>query len=549
MNIAVLLRSSRFEYIKSSNLKKSCFLFLTFQIRLYLCSELLFPENETDMFYLMACRTERGLYLNLEDYRRDTCARCYFYLPPFAFRDDNSRLVYDASTGYLIDPWANKTYDADPENISHPAYATFQSDLFARKWIACCRAALDCCSQMISDPQPNDTEFLLCPRTWDGWQCWPDTPAGQVAEELCEEHIYFMSEPPPCPRFASKQCLSNGSWFINDWDSEWSNYSGCGRIQGIRRLQYFHIVTYAVSILFLLPALIIFIIYKQLQVYRITMHKNLFTALLFNDFMCIVFKCYVILDELEHAGDRRTILEDNGVVCKVLYIATKYTRMTTYMWMFCEGFYLHKLIAASFAEQKSIQMFYFIGWVFPVFPVGTFALLRWYFADEECWAVPVNPYEWVTNSPNLLSLVLNFAFLCNIIRVLVTKLRATHTNEPSQFRKAVRATLVLVPLFGLHFFLVIYRPQYGECTALEVYTFLSYSMDGLQGFLVSLIFCYLNGEIQGLVKRSIQRIRLQRSVTSSSDWRRSTRSEHLSKMRVNGSRKRGAVRPFLSMKL
>ncbi|GIX81312.1 hypothetical protein CEXT_291541 [Caerostris extrusa] len=83
-------------------------------------------------------------------------------------------------------------------------------------------------------------------------------------------------------------------------------------------------------------------------------------------------------------------------------------------------------------------MFYFIGWVFPVFPVTTFSILRWYFADEECWAIPVNPYEWVTNSPNLLSLILNFAFLCNIIRVLVTKLRATHTNEPSQFREDLR---------------------------------------------------------------------------------------------------------------
>ncbi|GIX96821.1 hypothetical protein CEXT_516611 [Caerostris extrusa] len=97
-----------------------------------------------------------------------------------------------------------------------------------------------------------------------------------------------------------------------------------------------------------------------------------------------------------------------------------------------------------------------------------------------CWAIPVNPYEWVTNSPNLLSLILNFAFLCNIIRVLVTKLRATHTNEPSQFRKAVRATLVLVPLYSLHFFLVIYQPQSGQCVTLESYTFLSYAMDGLQ---------------------------------------------------------------------
>ncbi|KAG8186926.1 hypothetical protein JTE90_000398 [Oedothorax gibbosus] len=206
--------------------------------------------------------------------------------------------------------------------------------------------------------------------------------------------------------------------------------------------------------------------------------------------------------------------------------------MCTYMWMFCEGFYLHKLIAAAFAEQKSLYMFYFIGWVFPIFPVGTVALLRWYFANEQCWAVPVKPYEWVANSLNLLSLFLNLMFLIDIIRVLWTKLKATHANEPSQFRKAVRATLVLVPLFGLHFFLVMYRPQSGDCLMLEGYSYFAYAMDGLQGLLVSLIFCYLNGEVQVLVMRSFQRIRLQRKLTASSDWRRSTRSEELSNRKI-----------------
>ncbi|GFY68322.1 calcitonin gene-related peptide type 1 receptor [Trichonephila inaurata madagascariensis] len=75
----------------------------------------------------------------------------------------------------------------------------------------------------------------------------------------------------------------------------------------------------------------------------------------------------------------------------------------------------------------------------------------------------------------------NLIFLCNIIRVLVTKLRATHSNEPSQYRKAVRATLVLVPLFGLHFFLIIYRPpQSSRCDFLQAYTYFSHAMDGLQ---------------------------------------------------------------------
>ncbi|XP_042902173.1 calcitonin receptor-like [Parasteatoda tepidariorum] len=410
----------------------SLVLFIIFQVNASEAIEMLIPDNETDL--LLSCRTERGFYLPLDVYRQDTCARCYFYLPPFAFHNEDARLRYDEYTGLLVDPLTNQSYTADPENLTHPVYESFQSDLFARKWIACCRAALHCCRKMLSEPWQFDNDTILCPRTWDGWQCWPDTPAGQVVQGLCQEHVYFRSEPPTCPKHAFKHCLDNGSWYVNDRNKEWTNYSSCGRIEGMRRLQYFHIITYAISILFLLPALLIFAFYKQLQVYRITMHKNLFMALVLNALMCITFKCFVILEEMDSPGNRITILEENGMGCKILYVITKYTRMTTYMWMFCEGFYLHKLIAASFAEQKSLKMFYFIGWVFPVFPVGTFSFLRWYFADEECWAIPVNPYEWVTNSPNLLSLVLNFAFLCNIIRVLVTKLRATHTNEPSQFR-------------------------------------------------------------------------------------------------------------------
>lgn len=48
--------------------------------------------------------------------------------------------------------------------------------------------------------------------------------------------------------------------------------------------------------------------------------------------------------------------------CKLALALTKYTRMTTYMWMFCEGFYLHKLIVTAFAEEKRLAVYYFIGW-------------------------------------------------------------------------------------------------------------------------------------------------------------------------------------------
>jgi len=74
----------------------------------------------------------------------------------------------------------------------------------------------------------------------------------------------------------------------------------------------------------------------------------------------IMFKSLVMLDVLGGRGD--SVIEGNGVGCRLLLILTKYSRMTNYMWMFCEGFYLHRLIAAAFAEQKSLLVFYLIGW-------------------------------------------------------------------------------------------------------------------------------------------------------------------------------------------
>ena len=56
------------------------------------------------------------------------------------------------------------------------------------------------------------------------------------------------------------------------------------------------------------------------------------------------------------------IVVQNGVGCRVLFMLTRYFRMTNYMWMFCEGFYLHRLISAAFAEQKSFVVFYLLGW-------------------------------------------------------------------------------------------------------------------------------------------------------------------------------------------
>ncbi len=44
---------------------------------------------------------------------------------------------------------------------------------------------------------------------------------------------------------------------------------------------------------------------------------------------------------------------------------------------------------------------------FPVVPVAIYAVIRAAVADDRCWVVPVERYEWVLNAPSLLSLVVS----------------------------------------------------------------------------------------------------------------------------------------------
>nr|XP_029507519.1 calcitonin gene-related peptide type 1 receptor-like [Oncorhynchus nerka] len=73
--------------------------------------------------------------------------------------------------------------------------------------------------------------------------------------------------------------------------------------------------------------------------------------------------------------------------------------------------------------------------------------------------------------------------------------------------KAVRATLILVPLLGIQFVLFPYKPQ-GRF-ALEIYDYIMNILMHYQGLLVATIFCFFNGEVQGVLRRHWNQQRIQ----------------------------------------
>ena len=52
----------------------------------------------------------------------------------------------------------------------------------------------------------------------------------------------------------------------------------------------------------------------------------------------------------------------NTIGCQFLMMLTKYFRLTNYTWMFCEGYYLHRLLANTFEEERSLAFILSIGW-------------------------------------------------------------------------------------------------------------------------------------------------------------------------------------------
>lgn len=83
-----------------------------------------------------------------------------------------------------------------------------------------------------------------------------------------------------------------------------------------------------------------------------------------------------------------------------------------------------------------------------------------FFFSLRCW-MHESHSQWVLTVPVFASILTSLLFLMNVMRVLLTKLHRNSTNPaPIGVRKAVRAALILVPLFGIHYILIPYRPKH-----------------------------------------------------------------------------------------
>ncbi|EZA57760.1 Calcitonin gene-related peptide type 1 receptor [Ooceraea biroi] len=302
---------------------------------------------------------------------------------------------------------------------------------------------------------------------------------------------------------AHKYCELNGTWFRHPESNQiWSNYTTCVNMQDLswqQGINGIYEVGYAISLVALLLSLGILTYFRSLRCARITLHMNLFSSFAINNALWLIWYRVIVANT--------DLLLSNGIPCHVLHVLLHYFLLTNYAWMLCEGFYLHTLLVSAFtSEHKLVNWLMGLGWPVPAVIVTLYTALRAASDDpadtEQCWINEGN-YMNVLVYPVCVSTMLNLLFLFNIVRVLLMKLRAgpaIGTRPSRSMLQAFRATLLLVPLLGLHYLVIPFRPPKDHPWE-HFYEVLSAITASFQGLCVAVLFCFCNGEVIAQFKR------------------------------------------------
>ncbi|CAG5120227.1 unnamed protein product, partial [Candidula unifasciata] len=352
-----------------------------------------------------------------------------------------------------------------------------------------------------------------CPVIWDDLVCWDMTSAGAVARKSCPGYINGFNK----NAYVTKFCTEDGIWWNNpSTNHSWTNYTECIRpsidlsshaAHG-DKLRLLYTVGYSFSLGSLLVAFIIMLCCKRLHSKSNTLHINLFLAFIFRASISFL-KDILFVQNLGLAKDVRR--GDDGALefvqdvshweCKLIMSIFMYSVNACNMWIFVEALYLTMLVSRPlFTERRGLRMYMILGWSLPLLFIIPWILLKALYEDTFCWNIQSNPdYYWILRGSGV-GVVVKYGQLLYICVC----------------RRLAKFILVLIPLFGI-MYIVFYvaMPSNFEETEFNVtYLYLEMGYNSFQGFLLALLFCFLNEEVHGELKRMWQRHRKHRLTMS-----------------------------------
>ncbi|XP_066541925.1 secretin receptor [Hoplias malabaricus] len=365
------------------------------------------------------------------------------------------------------------------------------------------------CNSTSHEHNLTHTGSTGCSPLWDHLNCWPHAQVGETVQL-------------PCPIFLKVKGNVRRNCTEAGWSDIFPPYElACGLLKNttlptdtmLISHEYFmwvrimYSVGYSISLISLTIAFTLLCVFRKLHCTRNFIHMQLFLTFILR--AAFIF----IRDAVLHNFQDYYHCDSHPPGCKVVMLFSNYSILANYSWLLVEGHYLHSLIHLTLRSQrKRLHWYISLGWGTPMLIIIVWSIAKYLHENEGCWETRDNAWIWwILRFPVILFLIVNMVFFMRIIQTLVSKMRATDMTgkEFNQHRKLAKSTLLLVSLFGVQYALFAFFPDGVDILTFQIWNTIELAMASTQGFIVALLYCFLNGEVQHEIKRRWRRWQLK----------------------------------------
>ncbi|KAG3278095.1 ADCYAP receptor type I [Ictidomys tridecemlineatus] len=413
-----------------------------------------------------------------------------------------------------------------------PVATAMHSDCIFKKEQALCLEKIQRANDLLgfNDSSPG------CPGMWDNITCWKPAHVGEMVLVSCPEvfRIFNPDQVWETETIGEFDFAGSNSLGLSDmgvvsrncteygWSEPFPHYfDACGfddydTETGDQDYYYLSVkalytVGYSTSLVTLTTAMVILCRFRKLHCTRNFIHMNLFVS-----FMLRAISVF-IKDWILYAEQDSNHCFISTVACKAVMVFFHYCVVSNYFWLFIEGLYLFTLLVETFfPERRYFYWYTIIGWGRSLAGPGR------------------------TRASQSRVTLVNFVLFIGIIVILVQKLQSPDMggNESSIYFSCVqkcyckpqraqqhsckmselstitlrlaRSTLLLIPLFGIHYTVFAFSPE--NVSKRERLVF-ELGLGSFQGFVVAVLYCFLNGEVQAEIKRKWRSWKVNRYFT------------------------------------
>ncbi|KAK3569555.1 hypothetical protein QTP86_034830 [Hemibagrus guttatus] len=359
------------------------------------------------------------------------------------------------------------------------------------------------CNNLIHQDNITHTNSTGCSALWDDVNCWPRAEIGAVISQQCPKLLKVKGN-------VRRNCTENG------WSDPFPPYMlACGSMNGVVHQpsdmmlaspKYFmgvkimYSVGYSISVISLAIAFMLLCVFRKLHCTRNFIHMQLFLSFILRA-VFIFIRDAALLKSQDYYH-----CEYHPIGCKVALIFSNYGILANYSWLLVEGHYLHSLIHLSLhSPRKRLHWYISFGWSMSL------SLSLCLLCTHKTYTLELLT---VFKRREVNSFTMNLLFFLRIIQTIVSKMRAPDTigNEFKQHKKLAKSTLLLVSLFGVQYALFTFFPDGVSTLTFQIWNAIELTLASTQGFIVALLYCFLNGEVQHEITRHWRRWRLKQRV-------------------------------------